>query len=66
MGRTNTLWIVSLYYDKTKKELIKTLQTNTLKDLSYLLNCELYDVSNFFHKITKPKGIFKLITIEKL
>ena len=66
MGRTNTLWVVSLYYDKNKKNLIKTLQTNTLKDLSYLLNCELYDVSNFFHKITKPKGIFELITIEKL
>ena len=66
MGRTNTLWVVSLYYDKHKKNLIKTLQTNTLKDLSYLLNCELYDVCNFFHKITKPKGIFELITIEKL
>ena len=66
MGRTNTLWILNIYYNKDKSEKIKTIETDTLKDLAYLLNCELYDVSNFYHKITKPKGIFELITIEKL
>jgi len=65
MGRTNNLWILNLYYDKNKKEFIKTIELNTLRDLAYVIGVELYDVSNFFHKITKPKGIFEYITITK-
>ena len=65
MGRTNNLWILNLYYDKNKKDFIKTIELNTLRDLAYVIGVELYDVSNFFHKITKPKGIFEYITITK-
>ena len=65
MGRTNNLWILSLYYDTHKKEYIKTIELDTLRDLAYVIGVELYDVSNFFHKITKPKGIFEYITITK-
>ncbi len=65
MGRTNNLWILNLYYDKNKKDYIKTIELNTLRDLAYVIGVELYDVSNFFHKITKPKGIFEYITITK-
>ena len=65
MGRTNNLWILNLYYDTEKKDFIKTIELNTLRDLAYIIGCELYDVSNFYHKITKPKGIFKYISITK-
>ena len=65
MGRTNNLWILNLYYDKNKKEFIKTIELNTLRDLAYVIGVELYDVSNFYHKITKPKGVFEYITITK-
>lgn len=66
MGRTNTIWKLTIYYNEEKTELIKTINMDTLKDLSHLLNCELYDVSNFYHKITKPKGIFKYLILTKL
>jgi len=66
MGRTNNIWSLSLFYDKEKKDYIKTIETNTLRDLAYLINCELYDVSNFYHKITKPKGLFEYMIISKL
>tara|TARA_R110000787_G_scaffold175689_1_gene288066 strand:- start:4664 stop:4864 length:201 start_codon:yes stop_codon:yes gene_type:complete len=65
MGRTNNLWVLNLYYDLDKKNFIKSIELNTLKDLSYLLGCEIYDVSNFYHRITKPKGVFEYITITK-
>lgn len=65
MGRTNNLWILNLYYDIHKKHFIKTIELNTLRDLAYIIGCELYDVSNFFHKITKPKGVFEYLTITK-
>ena len=52
MARTNSLWIVQIFYDKTKKNL-------------YITNTEIYDVSNFYHRITKPKGIFEYLIIYK-
>ena len=66
MGRTNNLWVLDIYYDTKKEEFIKTIQLETLRDLAYVIGCELYDVSNFFHKITKPKGIFNYLTITKI
>jgi hypothetical protein len=65
MGRTNNMWKLDLYYDKDKKEFIKTLNTSTLRELAYLFNCEVYDISNFYHQITKPKGIFEYIILSK-
>ena len=65
MGRKNNLRILNLYYDTHKKDYIKTIELNTLRDLAYVIGVELYDVSNFFHKITKAKGIFEYITITK-
>jgi hypothetical protein len=65
MGRTNNVWILNLYYDTNKKDYIKTLTASTLRELAYLFDCEVYDVSNFFHKITKPKGVFEYITLTK-
>ncbi len=66
MGRTNNLWILNLYYDTKKENFIKTIELSTLRDLAYIIGCELYDVSNFYHKITKPKGIFNYLTITKI
>ena len=65
MGRTNSLWVIQIYYDIGKKNFYKNIECNTLKEVAYITNSEIYDVSNFYHRITKPKGIFEYLTLYK-
>ena len=65
MGRTNSLWIIQIYYDISKKNFYRNIDCNTLKEVAYITDTEIYDVSNFYHRITKPKGIFEFLTIYK-
>ena len=65
MARTNTLWILVIYKDGEKKEYIKSIECVTLAHVAYLLNRPIYDVSNFYHKISKPSGIFNHLTLYK-
>jgi len=65
MARTNNIWVVVIYKDNDKKEYFKTINCDTLNEIAYLLNRKVYDVSNVFHKITKPNGVFKYISIYK-
>lgn len=65
MGRTNNLWIVIIYKDSKKEHYWKTINCNTLTQIAYLLDKKVYDVSNVFHKITKPNGVFQYLTIYK-
>jgi len=65
MARTNNIWVVVIYKDKDKKDYFKTIKCETLNEIAYLLDRKVYDVSNVFHKITKPNGIFNYISIYK-
>jgi hypothetical protein len=65
MARTNNIWVVIIYKDKDKKEYFKTINCDTLNEIAYLLDRKVYDVSNVFHQITKPNGIFDYISIYK-
>ncbi len=65
MARTNNIWVVVIYKDESKTEYFKTLKCETLEQIAYLIDKKVYDVSNVFHKITKPNGVFKYITIYK-
>jgi hypothetical protein len=65
MARTNNIWVVIIYKDKAKSEYFKTINCDTLNQIAYLLDRKVYDVSNVFHKITKPNGIFEYVTIYK-
>ncbi len=63
MGRKNTSWIMILFTDLEKKDIFKVLEFNTLKEIAYVMNKEIHDVTNFYHQITKPKRIFQYINI---
>ena len=58
-------WILHLYLDEDKNDLFKILKFGTLGDMAYCLDKKLYEVSNFYHQIKKPHGIFKYISINK-
>ena len=65
MARTNNIWVVVIYKDKEKTDYFKTINCDTLNEIAYLLDRKVYDVSNVFHKITKPNGVFNYISIYK-
>ena len=63
MGRKNTSWIMILFTDTKKTEIFKVLEFNTLKEIAYVMDKKIYDVTNFYHAITKPKMIFNYVNI---
>jgi len=65
MGRTNSVWLLAIFYDKEHKEPFKVVDFHSLREIAYCVGCEIYDVSNFYHRISKPKGKFKWIEIYK-
>jgi len=65
MARTTNLWLLVIYYDDDKKDYYKKIECDTLQEIAYILDKKIYDVSNVYHKITKPKGVFKKISIYK-
>ncbi len=65
MARTNSIWVLCIYLDKSKKDLFKVLEFNSLREIAYCLDKEIYDISNFYHKITKPKDIFNHLHLYK-
>jgi hypothetical protein len=65
MARTNSIWVLAIHFDISKQQLFKVLEFNSLREMAYCLDCEIYDVSNFYHRISKPKGKFRYITIFK-
>jgi hypothetical protein len=59
------MWIIHLYLDTQKTQLFKILTFTRLADIAYCLNTRLHEVSNFYHGITKPAGIFRHLNIDR-
>ena len=59
-------WRVFLYTDIDKKDLFKILNFERLEDIAYCLDKKIYEITNFYHKIKKPSGIFNFINLYKL
>ena len=65
MGRTNSVWLVAIYIDIEHNELFRMIEFHSLRQIAYCLDANIYDVSNFYHRISKPKGKFIWIEIYK-
>jgi len=65
MGRTNSVWLVAIFIDKEHKDLFRMIEFHSLREIAYCLDSNIYDVSNFYHRISKPKGKFVWIEIYK-
>jgi len=50
-------WLVHLYEDTTKTNLVKVMEFQTIKDISYVLGIPSQTISNYFHGLIKPRGI---------
>ena len=58
-------WKVFLFLDIEKSELFKVMTLQTQRDIAYVLDKSVCEVTNFYHNIKKPCGIFKYIIIVK-
>ena len=50
-------WLVHLYEDTSKTNLLKVMEFQTIKDISYVLGIPSQTISNYFHGLVKPRGI---------
>ena len=52
-------WILYLFEDDNKKDLLKILEFKTIKEVSYVLDMTPSVISNWFHGLINPRGILK-------
>ena len=53
----NSGWVVYLFTSNEKKEIFKIMEFKTIKEISYCLNIDAQTISNYYHKLIKPRGI---------
>jgi len=59
-------WIVYLFYNKNKTKILKIMEFNRIKDISYVLDIKPSIISNFYHKFINPRGILQYIYIYRV
>ena len=52
-------WILHLYKDKEHTDLIKVMEFDTIKSISYVLDIDSQIISNYFHGLIKPRGVLQ-------
>ena len=56
-------WVVYLFYDDKKKDIFKIMEFKTIKQVAYCLDVDPQTISNYFHRLIKPRGILKNIVL---
>tara|TARA_R110000824_G_scaffold203240_4_gene387648 strand:- start:8480 stop:8662 length:183 start_codon:yes stop_codon:yes gene_type:complete len=59
------MWVLSIFKDKDKKELLQTLDFNTINELGEVLELKPQIISNFYHNLIKARGVLEFITLSK-
>ena len=52
-------WILYLFENTEKKELLKIMEFKTIKEISFVLNMDSSIICNWFHGLIHPRGILK-------
>lgn len=48
-----------VFYDKERSDLLKIMDFNTVKEISYVLDMKSQDISNYYHQLIKERGPLK-------
>jgi hypothetical protein len=59
------MWHVMVFGDENHTMLVRVLQLRTVKDIGSLVHLPASTVSNFYHRLIKPKGALKYIAMFK-
>ena len=62
-NKKNCIWIVELYANKTKDELIKVYEFTTIRQTAYVLDLKPSTVSNYYHSLIAPRGNLKYVNL---
>tara|TARA_B100000497_G_C7371146_1_gene239096 strand:+ start:96 stop:302 length:207 start_codon:yes stop_codon:yes gene_type:complete len=52
-------WVLWLFEDDKKLELLKIMEFKTIRDIGFVLDIEPQLISNWFHGLINPRGILK-------
>ena len=59
------MWNIMVFADESHTSLVRVLQMRTVKDVGTLVHLPASTVSNFYHRLIKPKGALKYIAMFK-
>ena len=59
------MWHVMVFEDENHTTLVRVLQLRTVKDVGALVQLPATTVSNFYHRLIKPKGALHYIQMFK-
>ena len=60
------MWLLLIYYDKDKTKILKTIEVETIKNISYLLDLKQSDISNFYHGLIYSRGLLDYCHLFKI
>lgn len=52
-------WLLFMFQDKDRTDLIKIMDFHTVKDIAYVLGMKPQDISNYYHQLIKERGPLK-------
>tara|TARA_R110000851_G_scaffold157452_1_gene300316 strand:+ start:47 stop:250 length:204 start_codon:yes stop_codon:yes gene_type:complete len=52
-------WILYLFENDEKRDLVKILEFKTIKDVAFVLDIDSSIISNWYHNLIHPRGILK-------
>ena len=59
------MWVVEVFHDDTKSEILKVYLFRTVKEVAYVLGMKQSDVYNFYHALIRPRGVLRYVNIYK-
>ena len=62
-NKKGLVWYLILFTDETKQNIFKVINCDSMVVMGYYLGVKPQLLSNFYHKLTKPRGILNLISI---
>ena len=62
-NKKNLIWYLILFTNDEKKDIFKVIKCSSIVEMGYYLDVKPQLLSNFYHKLTKPRGILNLISI---
>ena len=52
-------WILYVFLDKDRTDLLKVMDFNTIKEVSYIVGEPPQTISNYYHQLIKERGLLK-------
>ena len=62
-NKKNSIWVVEVFTDVIKDELLKVYEFSTMAEIAYVLDMKPSTVINYFHGLIKPRGNLLYINI---